>query len=48
MKKRIFALAGVCLLALAACDPGPSYQPDPSTPTKEDNECPRADGQPCR
>ncbi len=48
MKKRIFALAGLCLLTLAACDADPAPQPDPSAPVVVDEECPRADGQPCR
>lgn len=47
MKKRIFALAGACLLGLAACvhDAPP---PQPTGPGSIDTECPRADGQPCR
>jgi hypothetical protein len=47
MKKRIFALAGLCLLALSACDKQPHPQPTPG-PVVVDDECPRADGQPCR
>lgn len=48
MMKRTFALAFACALALTACDSGPAYQPNLNNPPKEDNECPRADGQPCR
>lgn len=48
MKKRIFVLAGACLLPLAACDDSPPPQPDPNAPVIVDDECPRADGEPCR
>jgi hypothetical protein len=51
MKKRIFALAGVCLLALAACDNSPGYQPDPNAPSAPADECgpgPQPNGEPCR
>lgn len=47
MKKRIFALAGACLLTLAACGGGAAL-PHPGGPGPIDEECPRADGQPCR
>lgn len=48
MKKRIFALAGVCLLALAACDDNSPPPPDQNAPIIVDDECPRADGEDCR
>jgi len=47
MKKHIFALAGACLLTLAGCDDN-SPPPDPNAPVIVDDECPRADGEPCR
>lgn len=46
MKKCIYALAGACLLALAACSNPPP--PNGTGPGPIDEECPRADGQPCR
>ena len=48
MKKRIFALAGACLLTLAACDDNSPPPTDPDAPVIVDDECPRADGEPCR
>lgn len=47
MKKRAFALAGACLLGLAACAHD-GLPPQPSGPVVIDDECPRADGDPCR
>lgn len=48
MKMRNFALAIACAMGLAACDTDPAPQPDPSGPVIVDEECPRADGQPCK
>lgn len=48
MKKHIFALAGACLVTLAACD-DKSPPPEPNRPVIiDDAECPRPDGEPCR
>ena len=48
MKMRNFALAFACAMTLAACDAEPARQPDPAAPVVIDDECRRADGQPCR
>ncbi|MFZ5725560.1 MAG: hypothetical protein ACOY4C_04020 [Pseudomonadota bacterium] len=50
MKKVFLTLAAVPALALslAACDDSPPPQPDPNAPVIVDDECPRADGEPCR
>lgn len=45
MKKRIFALASACLLFTACTN---SATPHPTGPGVIDEECPRADGLPCR
>lgn len=46
MLKRTFALAFACALVLTACNnPTP---PNGTGPGPIDEECPRADGQPCR
>jgi hypothetical protein len=50
MLKRTFALAFACALALTACDDGPGYQPDPSSPPGPVDECgpgPQPNGEPC-
>ncbi len=48
MKKCIYALAAACALSLTACDDSGPAQPDPAAPVVIDEECPRADGEPCR
>lgn len=48
MKMRNLALAIAGALGLAACDSNPAQQPDPNAPVVVDEECPRADGEPCR
>lgn len=46
-KHLVFLPAAAAALVLAACDQQPANPPQPG-PVKEDNECPRADGEPCR
>ena len=49
MKKvHAFALAAACALGLAACDDSRPTPPDDNAPVIVDEECPRADGEPCR
>lgn len=49
MKKFIAAIALVTSLGLAACnDPAPVNNTPPAEPVIVDDECPRADGEPCR
>lgn len=47
MKTRTFALAFACALAMAACAKD-TQLPQPNGPVVIDDECPRADGEPCR
>lgn len=49
MKKRAYALAFACALALSACVSDPiGGQTGPGHVDPDAAECPRADGEPCR
>lgn len=49
MKKRIFALAGACMLSLTGCDnsPPPPDNQNPPPVIQPDKDCTHGDGKPC-
>lgn len=48
--KKMFSMASAALfaLSLAACEQDRPAPPDPDAPVIVDEECPRADGTPCK